>query len=308
MKRTLLMAALMALAMGIVAGNLMAQDERPAGDRPAGDRPAGERPARGDRGDRGAGMRAGFGMMDPMAQKDQFDKAVDSLKLEGEAKDKVATIRKEFAPKLEEAAAAMRKEGATREERMAARQKLTALLKEYTDAVKAALPEEAKKKIEEAMLPPVPAPLLLSTIKENSETLKITEEQTTALKALAQEYKPTEDNRAAMRDKLQAIQNSDKSDEEKAKARQELMAEMQKTREAAATRDRECTAKVAKILNADQMKQALELARKKMPAPGQRPARGERPAGGERPARGGEGAPAPASTPDPDAPRPDGIR
>lgn len=306
MKRALLVVALMAVAMVVVAGNVWAQDERPAGDRPAADRPP-----RGDRTAPGGGMRGGFGMMNPAAQKEQFDKAVDSLKLEGEVKDKVAGIRKEFTPKIEEALAATRKEGATREERQAAMQKLNTLMKEYTDAVKAALPEEMKKKLEEAMLPPIPAALLLTTIKENAEALKITEEQTAALKALAEEYKaPATDPMAAVMEKMQALRTSDKSNEEKAKERQDLMAEMQKINDAAAARNRECAAKVAKILNADQMKQAMELARKKMPAGrapggpgGERPARGDR----TRPGTGDAGGAKPPTTNSGDS-KPDGIK
>jgi hypothetical protein len=293
MKRALLLSVMVALATLVVAGTVWAQDNPPAGERPA----RGERPAGGERGP--GGMRGMFA--DPMAQKTQFDKAVDGLTLTAEVKEKVAGIRKDFATKIEEASAAMKKEDATREERMAARQKVGAVVKEYTDAVKAALPEDARKKVEEAMVPPIAGSVLLKAILDNAEALKLTEEQTKSIKALAEEYKPAENDMRGMMEKMQAIRTSDKTDEEKRKETQALQAEMQKQREAQMAKDKECAEKVAKILNADQMKQAKELAAKAAPA-GRRPGR-------ERPT---EQKPAETKTEtkptDSSAPKPDGLK
>jgi hypothetical protein len=93
---------------------------------------------------------------DVAGRKAALDKAVDELKLEGEAKEKVATIQKEYAAKFTELEASQKeadakfreagRESADREklvqERNELRSKGATLMREYQSAVTGALTAE----------------------------------------------------------------------------------------------------------------------------------------------------------------------
>jgi Spy/CpxP family protein refolding chaperone len=142
---------------------------------------------------------------------------------------------------------------------------------------------------------------VLATVKENAEALALTDEQKEKLAGLEKKYGEAPTDFSA---KMHEIRTSDKSDEEKRAAMQEL----QKVREQNQVKDRECLAEVNKMLNADQQKKLAELLSKVQVdrrggregrtnpggATGERPRR-ERPAGA-----GNTGG-------DDNAPKPDGI-
>lgn len=241
----------------------------PSGGLPKVEPPSGDPPARSGPGDKppaapaaNAAARPRIGMVNPMGQVKLIDKAVKSLSLEGELKEKVAAIEKEYQNKFAEAMAIMRKDAPSREEKVTACEKVNALVEDYLRAVNAALPEAAQKRLQEALPAPVPTALLLAVVVENSGGLNVTKEQSAALEALRKQYPVAATDAPDFREKLAAIKKSDVGDEEKAKARQALMNE-------ARNKDREGTAKVAKILDAEQMMLALDLARQRMAPAGE---------------------------------------
>lgn len=290
MKRFMVWAMVGTLAVLWTAGTVAAQDRRPR---------------------EGRGSRGGFGMMraDPMERKATIDKAITSLGLEGETKEKVAKIQKEYAAKLDEQAAKNKdrlaeiekelqtaREERNREKMQQLRQEQRQLMggtaeivREYETAVKNALPEEMKGKFEQALLPPPPAREMLAACQANGEALGLSEEQTSAVKKLADEYGKEAPPPENIREKMAEIQNSDRSDEEKRAARQELFQKMRTEREQAQKRDQECMEKLNKILSAEQQKKLQEMVRKRMQEQRRGGEGADRPRRGEGEGRRGEG-------------------
>ena len=300
MRRVVTVVALACLAMAVLAEAVSAQDERPARDRRTSFR--------------------GQVRSTPAQQKAAIDKAVGQLDLNDEQKEKVKKVQADFAEKFKaqeeknkEKEEALQKEIAAARE-ASDREKMTTLMqqrrelmvagtelvKEYTAALKKELNEEQAKKLDQLMLPPVPVNALLATAQESAEALKLSEEQTAAVKKLAGEYRegqPARTDTTDYRKKMQELRESGAKQEDIEKAQKEMRDSWTKRREEATKRDEQFREKLMKILNEKQRTQLEELARKRAPAgrrtrtgaTGERPTRTNRNARPEQnPAQGGE--------------------
>jgi len=296
MKRLITLSAMVTLALLVVAGPALAQDERPRGERPRGERrrPTGNRMRR----------------RTPPFNIAQFRQLLGKLDLTDEQKEKIAKLSKDFEKKTaeqKEKVAALRK-NISEARKAEDRDKLTELrqefrklqttgteaTKEYVESVKKVLTDEQKKKLEESQKPVPGIPLLLQAIKGKSEELKLTEEQQEKTKALAEEYKPAEGegqrpDYQALREKTRKMREDGASREEIRKAFQEAQKKQVEQRAKMQKRCGEFVAKLAKILKPEQMKLVMETARSNT---GRRPrgrGRGGEEGGGERPRRSRRG-------------------
>jgi Spy/CpxP family protein refolding chaperone len=293
-------AALGCVALMAVASVAAAQDERPRRERTRRFRDQ----VRGGRAD----------------QKARFDAAVDKLDLSDEQKAKVAKVREEYAGKFtaqaektKEAMEDLSKQMAEarkardREKMSQLRQKQreamagsAELSREYAAAIKKLLTAEQVKKLEAAMLPPVPAGMLLATAARNAETLKLTEEQTAAVKKLAAEYAPPAEEQGGRRgrgqvdpeirelwQKMRELRQSGGDKEELEKLQKQLREKMQARREKAEQRNKEIAEKLGKILTAEQMEKVQTMARERARAGRERRPRGDREGRPGRPRREG---------------------
>lgn len=266
MKRLIILSVMAMLALLVVAGPALAQDERPRRER--------TRPTR-DR------MR----VRQPRLDAARFRQLVGQLDLTAEQKEKIGKLNKAFEKK---AAEQRKKLEALRTKQREARQaedreKLTALrqearplqtaqgemTKEYVESVKKVLTDEQKKKLEELQKPVPGIPLLLQAIKDKDEELKLTEEQQKKIKALGEEYKPKEGEGQApdfraLREKTRKMREDGDSQEEIRKVFQEAQKKRTEQRAKMEKRGREFVAKLGKILNEDQMKLVMAAARAKM--------------------------------------------
>jgi len=289
MKRLITLSAMVLLALLVVAGPALAQDERPRRERT---RPGADR------------MR----MRQPQFNVARFRQLVAQLDLTDEQKEKITKLEKGFekkaaeqrekttekAQELREKLRKAREDGdrelmtKLRQESRELRVAQGEVSKEFVESVKKVLTDEQKKKLEELQKPVPGIPLLLQVVKEKSEELKVTEEQQEKIQALAKEYKPAEaegqpaDNRA-LREKVRKMREDGESQEEIRKVYQEAQKKRQEQRAKVEKRSRGFVAKLAKILKEDQMKQVLTAARAKMSEQGGRRRQGQ--GAGDRPRR-----------------------
>ena len=282
MKNLIALLAMVFLALLVVAGPALAQDERPRRERT---RPAGDR------------MR----MRQPQFDAARFRQLVSKLAPTAEQKEKIDKLSAAFEKK---AAEQRKKQEALRTKQREARQaeeteKVTELrqesrelraaqgesAKEYVESVKKVLTDEQKKKLEELQKPVPGIQLLLQVVKEKTEELKVTEEQQKKIKALAEEYKPAEGEGQApdfraLREKIRKMREDGDSPEEIRKVSLAAQKKRIAQRANAENRSREFVAKLGKILNEDQMKQVMAAGRAKMAE--QRGRRRARPGAGGR--------------------------
>ncbi|MBN2584441.1 MAG: Spy/CpxP family protein refolding chaperone [Planctomycetes bacterium] len=266
MKRLIGVSLVVGLAMLMTAGSLLAQDERPRRQRPAGDT---------------MNREPRFGGRQQMSVA-QLNRLLGQLDLNAEQKEKIAELQKTYEKKQaeqREKMAAVREKmqsaGEDQEKRDAARNEMRELStaggeswKQLMEGTKAVLTDEQKKKFEELQQPVPSAEAVAKIIEDKAEELKLTDEQKEAVKKLSDEYKPAEgasdEQRKAMeemRTRMRELRQSGGSQEEMGKLLQEMQAKREAEREKVDQKSREFMAKLAKILNADQMKIVSEAAK-----------------------------------------------
>jgi colicin import membrane protein len=297
MKRWIGVSVVAALSLFLVAEGLRAQEARPRRERP------------------GEGATMAMRQGAPQVDEEQMNRALGELNLTAEQKEKIEALRKEFQKKRAEQQGKMaalrekmREAGDDQEKRAEAQREMRELFaaggadaaKKFADDVKAVLTEEQKKKFDELQRPVPAIPALLRILQDKAEELKLTDDQKESVKKLADEYKPEDsapDRRAAMqaeREKMQQLRQNNASPEEIRKAMEEIQAKRAAEAAKAQQEGREFMAKLAKILDEDQMKIVTEAAqaqagRQPRPEAGERANRGQRQPGAQRPDRDREG-------------------